>query len=121
MNTPREDGGIVGIQMPVIADFSKQVARQYGLLLEDGMPLRGMFIIDTSGILKHITINDIPVGRCVDETLRLIRAHQLIESSSGELCIPVNWKPGETAIKFHPVLYKEVMFTFLFGKHFTPR
>lgn len=108
MNVPREEGGIAGIQMPVIADFNKQIARQYGLLLEDGLPLRGMFIIDTSGVLRHITVNDIPVGRSVDETLRLIRAHQLIESSNGELCVPVNWRPGDTAIKFHPVLYKEV-------------
>jgi hypothetical protein len=107
MTTPRDDGGIQGIRFPVVADFSKQIARSYGLLLDDGFPLRGMFIISEVGILKHITINDIPIGRNVDECLRLIHAHKLIESTNGDVCIPVDWKPGESTIKFHPMEFKE--------------
>ena len=107
-STAREDGGIEGIRFPVISDFNKAIASSYGILLEDGFPLRGLFIMNAEGVLKHATINDIPVGRDVDETLRLICAHQLIESSHGELCIPPNWRPGNNAIAFHPSKYKEV-------------
>jgi peroxiredoxin (alkyl hydroperoxide reductase subunit C) len=116
-NTPCEEGGIAGIRFPVIADFSKRVATSYGLVLESGYPLRGMFIISDTGILKHITINDILVGRNVSEALRLIKAHKVVDESHGQLCTQVNWAPGQTPIQVHPVLYKDVSARILFAMY----
>ncbi|CAI8048681.1 Peroxiredoxin-4, partial [Geodia barretti] len=80
INTPREDGGLAGLQMPLLSDLTKQIAKDYGVLLEDeGISLRGLFIIDRKGILRQITMNDLPVGRSVDETLRLVQAFQYTE------------------------------------------
>lgn len=65
------------MQIPLLADLNKQISRDYGVLLEDaGIALRGLFIIDPNGTLRQITVNDLPVGRSVDETLRLVKAFQ---------------------------------------------
>jgi alkyl hydroperoxide reductase subunit AhpC/thiol-disulfide isomerase/thioredoxin len=105
INTLRVEGGIDGIRFPVIADFSKSIARSYNLLLDNGIPLRGMFIISPTGILKHMTINDIPIGRNVEEAIRLVKAHKIVDESDGELCIPVDWTADKKPIKFHPTLF----------------
>lgn len=77
--------------------MSHKIAKDYGVYLEDaGHTLRGLFIIDDKGILRQITMNDLPVGRSVDETLRLVQAFQYTDSH-GEVC-PANWKPGARTI-----------------------
>jgi len=96
-STPREKGGIGNVQFPIIADLSKNIARDYGVLFGDAVALRGLFLIDKDGIVRHATINDLPLGRNVDEALRVLEALQFTEEH-GEVC-PANWHPGEEAMK----------------------
>lgn len=97
-NTPRKKGGIGEITYPLVADLDKSISRQYGVLLEKpGIALRGLFLIDKEGILRHITINDLPLGRNVDEALRVIDALQFHEEN-GEVC-PANWQKGKEGMK----------------------
>ena len=88
----------------MVADLSKQIAKDYGVLVEDGpdagVALRGLFVINPEGILRQITINDLPVGRSVDEALRLVAAFQFVDKH-GEVC-PANWKPGSESMKADP-------------------
>lgn len=106
---PRSEGGLGEMHIPLVADITKQISRDYGVLLEDGpdqgVALRGMFIIDTTGVIRHITINDLPVGRNVDETLRLVKAFQHTDKH-GEVC-PINWQPGQKTMKASPEESKE--------------
>ncbi len=96
--TPVEKGGIGDIQFPLVADLNKKISLSYGVLLEDmGVALRGLFIIDRDGIVRHALINDLPLGRSVDEALRILEALQFHEEH-GEVC-PANWRPGEEAMK----------------------
>lgn len=96
--TPRNKGGLGAMKIPILSDLTKQVSRDYGVLLEDaGISLRGLFIIDDKGILRQITVNDLPVGRSVDETLRLVQAFQFTDKH-GEVC-PAGWTPGADTIK----------------------
>jgi peroxiredoxin (alkyl hydroperoxide reductase subunit C) len=91
-NVSRKHGGLGKLNYPLLADLTKSIASDYGVLLEDaGIALRGSFLIDPSGILRQITINDLPVGRSVDETIRIIKAFQFVEQH-GEVC-PANWNP----------------------------
>lgn len=95
--TPRNKGGIGQIQYPLIADVTKSIARDYGVLIEEeGIALRGLFIIDGKGNLRQSTVNDLPVGRNVDETLRLLRAFKYTDEH-GEVC-PANWDEGGDTI-----------------------
>ncbi|MBP9027175.1 MAG: peroxiredoxin [Phycisphaerae bacterium] len=97
-NTPREKGGIGQVQFPIVADLTKKIARDYGVLLEDGgVALRGLFLIDREGVVRHAVINDLPLGRNVDETLRMVDALRHFEKH-GEVC-PANWRQGEEAMK----------------------
>lgn len=97
INTPRKEGGLGPLNIPLLADLTKQISKDYGVLLEDaGHTLRGLFIIDGNGILRQITMNDLPVGRSVDETLRLVQAFQYTDKH-GEVC-PAGWKPGADTI-----------------------
>lgn len=98
VNTPRKQGGLGHMKIPLLADKTCDVARRYGVLKEDeGIAYRGLFIIDPNQILRQITINDLPVGRSVDETLRLVQAFQFTDEH-GEVC-PVGWKPGAESMK----------------------
>ncbi|KAI9316352.1 AhpC/TSA family protein [Dichotomocladium elegans] len=98
INTPRKQGGLGEMNIPIVADKTKKVARDYGVLLEDaGVTLRGLFIIDPKGTVRQITINDLPVGRNVDEVLRLVEAFQFTDKH-GEVC-PAGWKKGSATIK----------------------
>ncbi len=100
-NTPRKKGGIGEITYPLVADLNKRISQSYGVLLEDaGVALRGLFILDREGILKHITVNDLPIGRNVDEVLRVIDAIQYCEEH-GEVC-PANWEKGKEGMKPDP-------------------
>ena len=86
------DPRLQGIDFPVLADTSQQVSREFNVLLDDGAALRGTFIIDPEGIMRHITVNELDVGRNVDETLRVLQALRI-----GELC-PVGWRPGQPTL-----------------------
>ncbi|XP_070148793.1 peroxiredoxin 2 [Polyergus mexicanus] len=106
VNTPRKQGGLGEMNIPLLADKSSKIARDYGVLDEDtGIPFRGLFIIDDKQILRQITVNDLPVGRSVDETLRLVQAFQYTDKY-GEVC-PAGWKPGKKAMKPDVVGSKE--------------
>jgi alkyl hydroperoxide reductase subunit AhpC len=98
VNTARKDGGLGPTKLPLIADTTKSMARDYGVLIEEaGVALRGLFIIDPKGVLRQITVNDLPVGRSVDEVLRLVQAFQFTDKH-GEVC-PANWTKGGKTIK----------------------
>lgn len=89
MNTPREDNGLGKLNYPLAADTTHKVSSDYGVLIEEeGIALRGLFIIDPNGVVRYQVVTDDNVGRSVDETLRVLQALQ-----SGGLC-PANWKPG---------------------------
>jgi len=95
---PRKQGGLGEMKIPMLGDTNHQISRDYGVLIEEqGIAFRGLFIIDPKGILRQITINDLPVGRSVDETLRLVQAFQYTDKH-GEVC-PANWQPGKATIK----------------------
>ncbi|KAA3605233.1 MAG: peroxiredoxin [Calditrichaeota bacterium] len=105
-NTPRKQGGIGDIKYPLVSDLNKSIAKDYGVLLEDaGIALRGLFLIDKEGILRHQLVNDLPLGRSVDEVIRMVDALQFFEEN-GEVC-PANWKPGSDTIKPDPENSKE--------------
>lgn len=106
INLARKEGGLGGLNYPLLSDFHKNISRDYGVLIEDsGIALRGLFIIDPQGTVRQITINDLPVGRSIDETLRLIKAFQFVEKN-GEVC-PANWIPDSPTIKPDPVGSKD--------------
>jgi len=97
-NTAREDGGIKGINYPLVSDLAKNIAREYGVLIEGfGAALRGLFIIDKAGTLMHSTINHLDLGRSIDEVLRVLDAVDFSQEH-GEVC-PANWKKGDKAMK----------------------
>jgi peroxiredoxin (alkyl hydroperoxide reductase subunit C) len=94
LKTPRDKGGVEGLQYPLASDITKQVARDYGVLIEDkGVALRGLFVIDPEGTLRYAVIHDLNVGRSADETLRVIQALQ-----TGGLC-QAEWRPGQETLK----------------------
>ncbi|CAH8529621.1 unnamed protein product [Schistosoma guineensis] len=106
INTPRKEGGLGCLRYPLLADYQKQITRDYGVLQEElGVALRGLFIINPDGIVRQITINDLPVGRSVDEVLRLVRAFQFTDKH-GEVC-PAGWQPKGPTIKPDLKKYKE--------------
>lgn len=79
-NTSRKEGGLGKLRFPLLSDINKSISRSYDVLLEnEGIALRGLFVIDPKGVLKVMSINDLPIGRSVDETLRLIQALQFVE------------------------------------------
>jgi peroxiredoxin (alkyl hydroperoxide reductase subunit C) len=96
-NTPRSEGGIGPISYPLVADLNKQIARDYDVLLNDSVALRGLFLIDKNGVVRHQVVNDLPLGRSVDEALRMVQALQFFEAN-GEVC-PADWKAGKRTIK----------------------
>ncbi|MFO0871228.1 MAG: peroxiredoxin [Pirellulales bacterium] len=96
-NTPRTEGGLGQINYPLVADLKKQIAQDYGVLLPAGIALRGLFLIDRDGVVRHQVVNDLPLGRSVDEALRVVQALQHFEQH-GEVC-PANWHAGSRTIK----------------------
>ncbi len=96
-NTPRSDGGIGQVRYPLVSDLTKNIARDYGVLLDGGVALRGLFLIDKEGKVRHALVNDLPLGRSVDEALRILDALQFHEKH-GDVC-PANWHEGEEAMK----------------------
>lgn len=96
-NTPRDQGGLGNIEYPLVADLSKQIARDYDVLTAETVALRGLFLIDKEGVVQHQVVNNLPLGRSVDEALRMVQALQYFEKN-GEVC-PANWKEGASTIK----------------------
>jgi peroxiredoxin (alkyl hydroperoxide reductase subunit C) len=96
-NTPVNEGGIGQIRYPLVSDLNKSISRDYGVLLDAGIALRGLFLIDREGIIRHQVVNDLPLGRNVNEALRILHALQFTEKH-GEVC-PANWNKGEEAMK----------------------
>jgi alkyl hydroperoxide reductase subunit AhpC len=96
----RAEGGLGAINFPIIADLDKRIARDYEVLVNDTVALRGLFIIDDKDIIQHSTINNLSVGRSVEETLRLVQAYQYT-AKHGEVC-PANWTPGKATMKPDP-------------------
>ncbi|CAH2032290.1 peroxiredoxin [Trichlorobacter ammonificans] len=96
-NTPVDNGGIGNVQYPMVADLNKEIIRSYGIEHPASVALRGLFLIDPKGVVRHCVINDLPLGRSVDEALRMLDALQFTDTH-GEVC-PANWKQGEDAMK----------------------
>lgn len=96
-NTPVEKGGVGAIKFPMVADITKSIARDYDVLTGDAVALRGTFLIDRQGIVRHQVVNDLPLGRNVDETLRMVDALQFFEEN-GEVC-PAGWHKGDSGMK----------------------
>jgi peroxiredoxin (alkyl hydroperoxide reductase subunit C) len=97
---PRSEGGLGDIAYPMLADVNRKIGESYGVLTEDGVALRGLFLMDKDGVVRHQVVNDLPLGRSVDEALRMVDALQFFEQN-GEVC-PANWKRGELSIKPDP-------------------
>ncbi len=96
-NTPRDQGGLGKIDYPLVADLNKQIARDYDVLMGDAVALRGLFLIDKNGVVRHQVVNDLPLGRSVDEALRMVQALQFVETH-GEVC-PADWQEGKRSMK----------------------
>jgi len=97
IQTPRAAGGLGGLKYPLVADLTKKIAADYGVLLDGGIALRGTFLLDKQGVIRAATVHDLPLGRSVDEALRVLDALQFFEKN-GEVC-PADWKPGAATIK----------------------
>lgn len=95
--TPVEKGGIGDIKFPMVADLTKSISRAYDVLTNDSVAFRGTFMIDSKGVVRHQVVNDLPLGRNVDETLRMIDALQFHEEH-GEVC-PAGWQKGDKGMK----------------------
>ncbi|EKX38290.1 hypothetical protein GUITHDRAFT_77318 [Guillardia theta CCMP2712] len=102
--TDRKDGGLGAIDFPLLSDITKRISSSYGVLVEDeadehfGVTMRGTYIIDPEGVVRSFSINDEPVGRNIDEVMRLLQAAQHAAANKGQGC-PANWKKGDKTIK----------------------
>tara|TARA_R110002050_G_scaffold70425_2_gene151802 strand:- start:27802 stop:28404 length:603 start_codon:yes stop_codon:yes gene_type:complete len=96
-NTPVEKGGIGDIQFPLVADLTKQIARDYDVLVDESVAFRGTFLIDEKGVVRHQVVNDLPLGRNVDEAIRMVDALKFHEEH-GEVC-PAGWNKGNDGMK----------------------
>lgn len=102
IRTPRKRGGLGKLNIPLVADVTKVVSAQYGVLNpSNGVAFRGLFLIDPAGILQQVTMNNLSVGRDVKETLRLLQAFQYVASHDGEVC-PAGWTPGAATMLASP-------------------
>ncbi len=99
-NTDRKNGGLGDIAYPLVADLNKKITYDYGVMHEAGIAFRGLFLIDKEGVVQHQVINNLPLGRNIDEALRMVDALQFHENN-GEVC-PANWKSGEDGMKPDP-------------------
>lgn len=98
LNTPKTKGGIQGVTYPLVSDMNRSIASDYDVLIQnEGIAYRGLFIIDTKGIVRHQVVNDLPLGRNIDEVLRMLDALVFFEEN-GEVC-PANWQKGYKSMK----------------------
>lgn len=106
IQTERKQGGIGDINYPLISDLKKEISTTYNVLEPSaGVALRGLFIIDRDGIIQHTTINNLSFGRSVDETLRVLKAIQYVQSHNNEVC-PVGWQEGDKTMSPDPIKSK---------------
>ncbi|KAK2381815.1 Thioredoxin superfamily protein [Trifolium repens] len=107
VQTDRKSGGLGDLNYPLVSDVTKSISKSYGVLIPDqGIALRGLFIIDKEGVIQHSTINNLGIGRSVDETKRTLQALQYVQENPDEVC-PAGWKPGEKSMKPDPKLSKD--------------
>jgi peroxiredoxin (alkyl hydroperoxide reductase subunit C) len=99
-NTPVEKGGIGQVAYPLVADLDKSIATNFGVLLGAGIALRGSFLLDKDGTVRHAVINDLPLGRNIDEMIRVVDA-MLFTNEYGEVC-PAGWNKGDKGMKANP-------------------
>ena len=106
VQTPRNEGGLGDLAYPLVSDLKREISESYGVLSDEGVALRGLFIIDKEGVIQHSTINNLAFGRNVDETLRVLQALQYVQDNPDEVC-PAGWKPGDKTMKPDPEGSKE--------------
>lgn len=105
LQTERSAGGLGNLNYPLLSDLKKEISAAYNVLTDQGIALRGLFIIDMDGIIQYATINNLEFGRSVDETLRVLQAIQYVQLNPEEVC-PANWKPGDETIVPDPIKSK---------------
>jgi peroxiredoxin (alkyl hydroperoxide reductase subunit C) len=106
LQTERDAGGLGDLNYPLISDLKKEISAAYNVLTDEGIALRGLFIIDKEGLIQHATINNLAFGRSVDETLRVLQAIQYVQANPEEVC-PANWKPGDKTMIPDPIKSKD--------------
>ena len=106
LQTERDAGGLGDLKYPLVSDLKKEISAAYNVLTDDGIALRGLFILDKEGMIQHSTINNLAFGRSVDETLRVLQAIQYVQNNPEEVC-PANWKPGDKTMVPDPVKSKD--------------
>ena len=106
-NTPVDEGGIGAIRFPMVADLTKEITRDFGVLSDESVALRATFLIDRAGIVRHQVVNDLDLGRNVDDVLRMLDALQHRERT-GEVC-PANWEKGKRAMQPTPAGVKKYL------------
>ena len=106
IQTPRNEGGIGDINYPLVSDLKREICQAYNVLNDDGEADRGLFLINPEGVVMHTTVNKAPVGRNVDETLRILQGYQYVAANPDEVC-PANWIPGEKTMLEDPKGSKE--------------
>lgn len=97
LNTPKNKGGISGIKYPIVSDLNKNISKAYNVLMPEGIACRGLFILDKEGVIHHKVVNNLPLGRSVDEVLRTLDA-LIFHNEHGEVC-PANWKAGSRSMQ----------------------
>ncbi|PSB20125.1 peroxiredoxin [Phormidesmis priestleyi ULC007] len=107
IQSDRKSGGVGDLNYPLVSDIKKEISLAYNVLdSNEGVALRGLFIIDKDGVIQHSTVNNLSFGRSVDETLRTLQAIQYVQSHPDEVC-PVGWQPGDKTMNPDPVKSKE--------------
>jgi peroxiredoxin (alkyl hydroperoxide reductase subunit C) len=106
LQTERDAGGLGDLKYPLVSDLKKEISSAYNVLTDEGIALRGLFILDKEGLIQHATINNLAFGRSVDETLRVLQAIQYVQTNPEEVC-PANWKPGDKTMIPDPVKSKD--------------
>ncbi len=106
IQSDRKSGGVGDLNYPLVSDIKKEISTAYNVLTDEGIALRGLFIIDKDGVVQHSTINNLAFGRNVDETLRVLQALQHVQTHPDEVC-PAGWQPGEKTMNPDPVKSKD--------------
>nr|YP_009314545.1 2-Cys peroxiredoxin [Liagoropsis maxima]SCW22799.1 2-Cys peroxiredoxin [Liagoropsis maxima] len=106
IQTERASGGLGDLKYPLVSDLKKEISAAYNVLNDEGVALRGLFIVDKEGIVQHSVINNLAFGRSVDETYRTLQAIQYVQSHPDEVC-PADWQPGDKTLVPDPIKSKE--------------
>jgi peroxiredoxin 2/4 len=112
----RNQGGLAGLQYPLLSDLSQRITKRYNLLTKDGLSFPGVFIIDKEGVIQYYTVNNLLCGRNIDEWLRVLKSIQYIKENPGQAC-PIDWKNGDQILYSHPLKSRAYFQTFYFPKY----